>query len=246
MDVSSAENGDERPFFFVHVMKTAGTTFVHQIQQKFGIDHVYPFAFDALRRADVSSYSKVESLLALSPEQRAQIRVYAGHLPFVACELLDVDAITLTILREPVERTVSMLKHCKREMKDYRDLGLDEIYENTRVREWFIDNFQTKQFAFTRADAPGSCLTPLAIDAARLQIAKTNIDSVDVVGTTDHLDVFLEELRVRYGWSFGALENRNVSREKWDVSPALRARIAEDNRFDIAFYEHARERAGAE
>lgn len=239
---AEAESTAETPFFFVHVMKTAGTTFVLQLQQLFGMEHVYPLGLDAHRNGDVRPYSRVEVLLGLSAEERAKIRVYAGHFPFVAYEQLGVPATTMTILREPVARTVSMLKHCKREMDVYRDLELEEIYERPLVRLGFVDNFQTKQFAFTRADAPESCLDPLEIDEDRLRLAVANLDSVDVVGTTERYAEFLEELRRRFGWDIAELGNRNVSREQWDVSPEFRDRIAHDNRFDVAFYEHAQAR----
>jgi hypothetical protein len=225
-------------------MKTAGTTFVRQLQEHFGVDHVYPLALDAHRSGDVRPYSRVDSLLALSLEQRSQMRAYAGHFPFVAYELLGIEAVTLTILRDPVDRTVSMLKHCKREMHGLRDLELEEIYERDLVRAAFVDNFQTKQFAFTREDAPESCLTALEIDHDRLRIAMSNLDSVDVVGTTERFDAFLNEIRRRFGWRAAELGNRNVSRERWDVSTAFRDRIAHDNRLDIAFYEHAKELEG--
>jgi hypothetical protein len=221
-------------------MKTAGTTFVRQIQEIFGVDHVYPHALDAHRSGGVQPYSRVESLLGLTPEERAPIRVYAGHFPFAAYEMFGIDAVTVTMLRDPVDRTVSMLKHCKRDIDMYLDLDLDEIYEDHFARIAFLDNFQAKQFAFTPGDEPKSCLDELAVDEDRLRIAIANLDSVDVVGVTEHFDVFLDQMHRRFGWSFTDLGNRNVSRERWDVSPELRARIAQDNRFDIEIYEHAK------
>lgn len=234
------ESGTERPFFFLHLMKTAGTTFVRQVQEIFGVDHVYPHALEAHRSGGIQPYSRVESLLGLSPEERAPIRVYAGHFPFAAYEMFGIDAVTMTILRDPVDRTVSMLKHCKRDIEQFRHLDLDEIYDRRFVRVAFVDNFQAKQFAFTPEDAPESCLDKLVVDEDRLELAKANLDSVDVVGVTEQFDVFLDRMHRRFGWQFTDLGNRNVSREQWDVSPALRARIAEDNRLDIEFYEHAR------
>jgi hypothetical protein len=225
-------------------MKTAGTSFVAQIQQNFGIDHIYPSAHHVPEKGVAQPYVRVDALVNLSAAERAQTHVYAGHFPFVAYELLGVDAVTLTILREPVERTVSMLKHCKREIKAFSEMDLDEIYERGLVRAAFVDNFQTKQFAFTRADAPPSSLAALAIDDDRLRLAISNLDSVDVVGATERYDVFLARMRGRYGWTFTETPKRNVSKEPWDASPELRSRIAKDNRFDIAFYEHAKDRAG--
>ena len=81
---------------------------------------------------DVTPYASIPKMLALSPERRARIRVYAGHLPYVASELLGFDVIRLTLLRDPVDRTVSMLKHVKRLFERYRELSLEEIYDDDR------------------------------------------------------------------------------------------------------------------
>ena len=65
------------------------------------------------------------------PERRATIRGYMGHYPYVASQLLGEDPVTLTILRDPVERTISYLKHCKRYHDHHRELSLEEIYRDT-------------------------------------------------------------------------------------------------------------------
>ena len=88
-------------------------------------------------------------MLALSPERRARIRVYAGHLPYVASELLGIDLVRLTLLRDPVDRTVSMLKHVKRLFERYAEFSLDAIYDDDAVFRHYLDNYQTKVFALT-------------------------------------------------------------------------------------------------
>ena len=96
-------------------------------------------------------------MLALSPERRARIRVYAGHLPYVASELLGIDVIRLTLLRDPVDRTVSMLKHVKRLFERYHSASLEAIYDDDPVFRHYLDNYQTKVFALTAEErAPRS------------------------------------------------------------------------------------------
>ena len=50
---------------------------------------------------------RVDYLLSLSEERRRTIRVYLGHFPYVACELLGLDLTKLSLVREPVNRTVA-------------------------------------------------------------------------------------------------------------------------------------------
>jgi hypothetical protein len=84
----------------------------------------------------------------------------------------------------------------------------------------------------------------VAIDADRLELAKRNLATVDVVGVNEAFEAFVAELRDGYGWwpSGERFDPRaNVSSEPWTASGALRARIERDNPFDRALYDHARE-----
>jgi hypothetical protein len=50
----------------------------------------------------------------LPEERRETIRLYAGHLPFVTCELLGDGFRMMTLLRDPIDRTVSLLRQVQR------------------------------------------------------------------------------------------------------------------------------------
>jgi len=263
-------------FFFVHVMKTGGTSFVFQMTANFAPAEVYPSeALDRRAATDVEPYAIVDDLERLTPERRAEIRVYTGHLPFVARELIGPDVVTLTLLRDPVARTISVLKHFKRLYARYRDLPLDAIYDDDIVFPHFVRDFQTRVFALDVADHPrafagaadfrslraaleapagshAALSPPITIDSARLARAQQNLDAVDVVGLNEEFGAFVSELRQRFGWWADGAEydaRANVSSEPWYPSDALRARIARESANDQSLYEHAREliaaRAGA-
>jgi hypothetical protein len=235
---------ESRPFFFVHVMKTGGTSFVFDLLKQFPAESVYPNKdLDRRHPADAEPYMKIALLLEMAPERREQIRVYAGHFPYVACEMMGVDVATLTLLRGPVDRTVSVLKQFKRLTEKHAGSTLEQIYDDPHVFRHFVDNHQTKLFSLTRADEPKAFLRPIDIDGERLAAAKANLAKIDVVGLSEHYDDFIDELRRRYGWWPGGLEKparTNVSSESWEVSESLRDRIAADNPFDLDFYEYAR------
>src|SRR4029077_5127006 len=146
-------------------------------------------------------YASVDDLERLTPQRRAEIRVFTGHLPLVARELIGPDVVTLTLLRDPVARAISVLKHFKRLYARYRDLPLDAIYDDDIVFPHFVHDFQTRVFALETADrprafagaavfrsvraaleaAPGSrapLAPPITIDSARLARARQNLDAV--------------------------------------------------------------------
>ena len=136
-------------------MKTGGTSFAFQLRKQFQPREVYPtVGFDLRDETDVAGYVSISRLLRLSPERRADIRVYTGHFPFVASELLDLDLVNLTLLRDPVDRTISLLKHFKRVSKLYHSKPLEEIYDDPFVFAHFIENHQTRLFSVTAEDKP--------------------------------------------------------------------------------------------
>jgi hypothetical protein len=156
----------------------------------------------------------------------------------------------MTILREPVERTISYLKHCKRFQAQHKHQTLEEIYADPLFYSMLMENHQAKVFSMTPDDRLHSILESIKIDDDRLRIACANLEKVDVLGLHEHYDEFIDEIRVRFGWRFDDMPNQFVGGESWPVSDAFRQRIAADNAADVAFYEyarqlHARRRAGS-
>ena len=263
---------DPSCFFFVHVMKTGGTTLVLHMVRQFEPGELYPDeTLDRRNASDVEAYMSIDELLDLPRERKASIRAYTGHFPFMVRDQLGVDLATLTLLRDPVDRTISSLKHFKRLYERYRDLPLEAIYEDAFVFRHFVDNHQTKVFAVTAADRPKAIASRLTqaemhahlagtggdpdagslapsdtflVDDHRLALAKGQLAEVDVIGVSEQFGEFVEELRSRFGWWPGGLSadaRANVSTESWDADAALRTRIANDNRFDLELYAYARE-----
>jgi hypothetical protein len=218
-------------------MKTGGATLRRHIYANFETGTVYPVP----KRDDMSRASLIESLLGLPPERRATMLGYMGHFPYVASQLLGCEPVTFTIVRDPVERTISYLKHCKRYHDQHRDLSLEQIYRDPFYFPCFIHNHQTKIFAMTADDRLESYMDVIDIDDRRLAIAKENLAKVDILGLQEHYDEFVDELRARFGWRFDRKGKRRVSREPWEAPPGLRERIAADNAADVAFYEHAKQ-----
>jgi hypothetical protein len=236
---ASGHSRGSQKYFFVKVMKTAGGTLLQQILANFERRQVYPYErYD--RDLETANYG-IEYLTGLSTERRDAISVFTGHFPFVSVELLGMKLTTITILRDPVERTLSYLRHCKRHHEQHRELALEEIYEDEFFFPCFIENHQAKQFAFTVEDRPQTYMDVLEIDRARLELAKTNLSTVDVVGLRERFDDLLRELHDRYGWTVAAVKDRNVSDERDQVAESFRRRIAADNLADMEFYEFARE-----
>ena len=236
---------DARQFFFVHVMKTAGTTFARQLQQQFPKESIYPCReIDWISEHDFEAYVNIPRLLALTSERRAGIRIYTGHFPFFVCGQIDPRLITLTVLRDPIERTISVLKHFKRVEERFHDLSLEAVYDDRQIFRFFVENHQTKVFSLALDDNEQAINCGLDVDAARFARARENLARVDVIGLTEEYDRFLAEVRDRFGWWPGGVdlaERANVSTEDWEVSGPFRERIATDNAYDLELYEIAKD-----
>ncbi|MCU1350988.1 MAG: hypothetical protein JWM05_197 [Acidimicrobiales bacterium] len=237
--------GADGRFFFLHMMKTGGTTFISQIQANFAPEEVYPPA-DLEPAKRLAAYVFVEPLRTLSPERLAAVRLFCGHYPFFATTLVG-PVTTLTMLRDPVDRTISHLRHIKRgpvvsgvsPTQRYRDMSLAEIYDDPDRYNGFIHNFQAKLFAVGPDDGFSDLRHVLDVDAGRLSIAKENLEQIDVLGLSERHGDFVAEVRRRFGWAVDDIANQQVSTEEWEVSPELRARIQEDNVADMELYSHA-------
>ena len=245
-------------------MKTGGTTLAFDLARDFAPDVVYPGEADRRNAGDVEPYISVSQLVRSAAARTAEIRLYAGHFAYVVCELLPVRVRSFTLLRDPVARTVSVLRHFKHRFERYDVLSLEQIYDDEFVFEHFVHDHQTKLFSATPQDqietfasrltheenlarhrglVPAGATATFPVDAARLARAKANLAAVEVVGVTEHYPDFVEELRARFGWWPAGVNTdarTNVSSTEWRAPPALLRRIEHDNAFDMELYDFAR------
>jgi hypothetical protein len=225
-------------YFFVHVMKTGGSTFRQHVRANFEPEARYP---DDEHDGDLLlAKLSVSTVLGLPAERRERIRIFTGHFPYCVATMLGRPLTTLTILRDPVERTISHLKQEQASRPPGR--SLEEVYEDPRTQRLVRDH-QVRMFAFTAEDQFETFAEPLDIDEDRFAIACRHLAAVDVVGFQERFDAFLDAVVDRYGWVRAPVASVRVS-EPVPVPPALRRRIAADSQADIAFHEFARGLAG--
>jgi len=235
----------EPPVLFIHVMKTGGTTLLQHLLNNIPADELFPngeldLVIESSRRFSMRHLT-LRYLRNLPEARRRKIRVYAGHFPYIAVDAFDPPATTLTLLREPVDRTVSLLRQWSRNRPE-QSLSLEDVYELPEVFERLLHNHQTKVFSMTAEDEPLGYLQMIDVDAARLASAKANLAKIDVVGLTERYDDFLDLVVARFGWDVKREVRANASPRATELpaSDALRARIAEDNAIDLELYDYAR------
>jgi hypothetical protein len=226
-------------FFFVHMQKTGGVSLYVRMQRQFGTAGVYPDAGDGDPVA-VSPQLMVPVLLDRWAARRDEIRVVAGHFPLAAMELLDADFRTFTVLRDPVERTLSYLRHHRQTTPARRDWSLEQVYEEPGNFKHFIDNHMVKMLSLKPDEMlPTAMMSVVKMDRPRLREATDALVRMDAVGLQEDLEGFAKRLEELFGWRLGPPVHVNVTAHT-EVPPSFRKRIAEDNRLDMELYEHAR------
>ena len=150
------------------------------------------------------------SLTKLTAADLAPYRFFWFHMPAAVAELVPATT-TLTVLREPIAQTVSLLAQLSRGM-GYSD-NLETLYNQAVVRRQ-LRNYQTRVFSFSMAELedhhtaslvaqtdPDAAATPFELQAiartaaipAALPVAgyfkaRERLRSFDFVGTVDTLE----------------------------------------------------------
>jgi hypothetical protein len=222
------------------MQKTAGTTLRDRLRATFPDDQIYPNATDGPdARVAVISVEHLEKRWAARGDQ---IRLLTGHFPVRTVELLGVPFVTMTVLRDPVQRTLSFLRHQgeRRQRGATEDTPLVEIYEDEFRFRLMIQNHMTRTLSLSPEEMrqEDGVLTPVAYTPERLEIAKEALAGLDLFGLQDRFDEFCDELAARYGLDVGGPLRTNTTGAA-DIPDGFVDRIAEDNALDMELYEYA-------
>jgi hypothetical protein len=198
---------------FVHVPKTAGTTLRVVMARQYLGQRVFTIGHDI--EADR------QRLGAMREQEKRRLRAVFGHMAWGWHEQLAPDQpyAYITMLREPVERVLSLWAHCQ----------LSEHYLGAAVKGMNLTNFITSGVT-RRADnamvrqlcgedqfinqAPyNDMIIPLGgVTQAHLDAAKENIGSCSVVGVAEQFPQFIKTMNRRYAWRVASWRNENVTR----------------------------------
>jgi len=261
-----APPGAEEQIYFLHIMKTAGTSLVNAMTARSGprlclsqvfLDHI-PFLPEPLLRGAA---------------------LVAGHLGTGVIPLLAPNAKVVTVIREPVSRVLSHYSHLRRDpavLSHTAQLTLSDFVRQPRWRP-LVENFQARHLVhdvgvgrawveFSPPEALAAMGPPFPeVDALPLQFlldysalprsepellaaASARLESLDLVGVTDRLDDFYARLLAHWGQTAEAglaRDNAGVGTLRAEEVPEdLRAEIRAANAVDGALYQRARELAG--
>jgi hypothetical protein len=225
----------EERLFLCHLLKTAGAALLCRIRARYPDHAVYPLESDGDPIARVTSVENLESAWRTRGEQ---IKVVTGHHPLCTTELLGGKWVTATVLRHPLARTLSHLKHHREITPQDAHLTLTEVYNDPFRFPFLIHNHMTKMLSLTTDEMTAGALSVVQFTPERLELAKERLVGVDVVGLQEEFEQFWQALANRFGWDPGNYSVRPPAQLP-EHEAALHDRILEDNQDDLELYEFA-------
>ncbi len=250
----AAASGEAPLLVFVHIPKTAGTTMRTILSMNEPGDRTRALGnvFKGAGGVDRNLMKR----LADDPRvlDLKGVRIVRGHFPLGIRELLPDDRETscFTLLREPVERTLSHYFQI-RESETGKDvdlgakqqsfglgtLGEDPSLEETIEAGYIFDNLQTRMLS--GEPEPFGEVTKEMFEQAKRNLR----EEFTLFGLTERFDESLALARKRLGFRSILYRQRgrvNVTRPRGDDVPADLLRLAsESNRYDLKLYRYATE-----
>jgi hypothetical protein len=215
---------------FLHLPKTGGTSIRHMLEA------AYPSDLRAFIYA--SAGIPTNEFASLPADVRAHFRLVFGHYSYGLHESVPGPWRYVTIVREPVARFVSDYQRALRFPRNERDLRIQAeklTLEQALDERLVLDNQITRRIAGAHGVPFGSQDTQL-LDTAREHLDR-DFAAVLMLERMAASVAMLEEVMGRKLPTVGH-DNRGRGSHPDALEGALRDRIAETNRLDVALYDY--------
>jgi len=185
----------------IHIAKTAGTSLRRMLQDEYGARQVYPgdFYLPHLRDGWYPLGSEMLRDYATIPPHN----VLVGHFTAAMADMLPRRYQTATFLREPIQRSLSMLGQFSRTMKIPVPALLDDA-------QFMADNIADYQTRILGADGVCDPAQVRCVDDDVLARAVARLETLDFVGLTERFAESCAVFDARFGTGISQFIRREV------------------------------------
>ena len=211
-------------YFFLHIPKTAGTSFRKMLNKQFSNQEIFP---NERLIKQLGGYPFFNELEEKYKEKLAMATLLVGHYPFSAYKSFCEDTELLSFYREPVQRVISFLNYYKSVDKRYIDSSFEMIFEKEIGQ---ISNVQVKMTSGIYNDR----------NQSRVDIAIQNLKKLDFIGLSEDFENSVRIAELKFGWNLGKIKKVNITPSKSSISSVLIQKIIDYNAEDLIFYEEVK------
>lgn len=232
-----------RQFYFLHIPKTAGTSLRNIIEAQFPPDRIN------------DEYNSMTRMIRKPAEEFNRYHLIRGHFTYNLVDRFPVFPRVLTMLRHPVERTISHLLHVKSNPKFWlhrfvplATAPLDQVLEHEAMHK-FVSNHQLRllgyDFDLEHPHDPKMLHSPHEVDERLFEVACERLQRCEFVGISERFADSIDLMCRQFGWppvesvpQLNVRESPPEVRAK-EVSERTVERIRELNAWEMKLYEFA-------
>jgi hypothetical protein len=220
--------------FFIHIMKTAGTSFRKMLINEFGEESVYPN--DTNLSQLPNGWYPSTKWISENYDQIRKHKILIGHFPYSLFEKLNHPYKVITFLREPFSRTISMINHRKLNTPEYATLTFEELLDKEDFVKSQILNFQTKVFGMPL----GEVKSPSETNQQTLEIAISRLRKVEFIGISEQFMQSCQLFDKKFSTSMSKnIRSDNILKKGEEISERLLNKIKPLINLDLELYNEA-------
>ena len=214
------DRGGEQ-FFFLHIPKTAGTTFRKLLETHFLQAHIYPNRFQLWMNDN--KYYKQKHLI----ENRVDIlntTLISGHYNIHLLPHLKKEVRAIAFVREPRARVISHIKHILLKDPVFKNADPNLVVEK---RVEILAKQQVRMMGYNIRKENN------------LDQALANLDKIEVIGLTEKFEQSIDMINKKFGWQLDyKMEKANQSiTPDFELSAESEARLAENIKEEQMLYD---------
>ncbi len=217
---------DAEYYFFMHIPKTAGTSFRYMLYDQIEQAAIFPSVLDI--KINGGRYPQLKQFKQRPMREQLTTQLIAGHYAYSANTLLP-NSRCLVFLRNANSRAISNIFHLQKHAHEFQGKPFEQIFEEAPRH---LDNLQVRYLSNTTANAQ--------ITKADLDKAKANLEKCYFIGITEQFAESIEALEKITPWNFDKNLKRNINNTK-DLSKLpleILRKLKACNHFDAELYEY--------